>query len=238
MAAAFLLLVLAATPPADGEIQFDALGSGVWRHTAWKTLPKWGTFPSSGLIVRTGTAALLVDTTWDDAGTEVVLAWATAHGMPITHAVVTHAHQDKMGGVAALKKRGVRVWGLPRTAELAPSRGLEPPDQVLRLDTRGSGRLGRVDVYYPGAGHAVDNLVIYVPRERVLFGGCLVRPPGARTLGNTADGDVRHWAAAVAAAGARFPEARIIVPSHGPPAGRELLEHTIALAQEAARALE
>jgi len=56
-------------------------------------------------------------------------------------------------------------------------------------------------------------------------------------MGNTDDADIAHWDDAVVAVEARYPDARIIVPSHGPPGGRELLRHTIDLAraQEARR---
>jgi hypothetical protein len=38
-------------------------------------------------------------------------------------------------------------------------------------------------------------------------------------------------AAAVAKVKARYPDARVVVPSHGVPGGAELLDHTIALAR-------
>ena len=38
-----------------------------------------------------------------------------------------------------------------------------------------------------------------------------------------------RWAASVAKVSARYPEARLIVPGHGQPGGRELLDNTLAL---------
>lgn len=88
-------------------------------------------------------------------------------------------------------------------------------------------------VYHPGAGHTRDNIVVYFPPAKVLFGGCLIRPGDASSLGNTADGDVANWASAVRNVASAFPEAEIIIPSHGAMGGRELLDHTIALAEAA-----
>lgn len=45
---------------------------------------------------------------------------------------------------------------------------------------------------------------------------------------------VAHWPHAAEAVAARFPEAQIVVPSHGAPGGRALLTHTAALARAAA----
>ena len=90
------------------------------------------------------------------------------------------------------------------------------------------------EVLYPGPGHTRDNIVVYYPDAKVLFGGCLIRPGGSDNLGNTADADVVHWAEAVRNVAAAFPDAEIVIPSHGPMGGRELLDHTIALAEAAA----
>ena len=70
----------------------------------------------------------------------------------------------------------------------------------------------------------------------MLFGGCLIRPGDATDMGNTADGDVDHWAQAVRNVAEAFPDAEIVIPSHGPKGGRDLLDHTIDLAEaEAAK---
>ena len=91
-------------------------------------------------------------------------------------------------------------------------------------------------VFYPGAGHTDDNIVVNIEGAGILFGRCLIRPGNSDNLGNTADGNVQHWATATEALAARFPDPKIVVPSHGPPAGRELFTHTIALAKAASAA--
>jgi metallo-beta-lactamase class B len=32
-----------------------------------------------------------------------------------------------------------------------------------------------LQAYYPGAGHTRDNIVVWVPQDKVLFGGCLIK---------------------------------------------------------------
>ena len=88
-------------------------------------------------------------------------------------------------------------------------------------------------VFDPGPGHTVDNIVVGLPEEGVVFGGCLIRPGESGSLGNVADADITHWDRAVELVSGQFPDARIVIPSHGPPAGRELLEHTVELVREA-----
>ncbi len=226
-----------ATPseaPAPSSVRFEALAPGVWLHLSTFVIEPWGEVPSYGLVVDREGGALLVDTAWTDAQTEEILRWADETlGRPITAAVFTHAQQDKMGGVAALRARGVATYAAADSNALAVARGLVPAEHALAFDAEDVSReLAPAVVFDPGGGHTEDNIVVALPEAGVLFGGCLVRPADATNLGNTADADVGHWADAVEAVAARFPDLEVVVPSHGRPAGRELLALTIRLARE------
>lgn len=218
--------------PSPTPVQFTELTDGVWLHISHKDVPPWGLVRSNGLVIVDGASAVLIDTAWDDAQTTEILTWAsTTLGAPITRAVATHAHDDKMGGMAALRDHGVETFALAASNQLAPERGLHPAEHDLTLTAeQTSDQLAPAVVFYPGGAHTTDNLVVALPERGVLFGGCLLRPGGAKDLGNTADADLPHWAAAIDAVAARFPEATVLVPSHGPPAGRELLTLTATLA--------
>ena len=234
-----------AGPPGDGraasadDLRFTALAPGVWLHTAYKDVPPYGPVPTNGLIVASGPGeAVLVDTAWDDRQTARILAWSeTSLGRRITASVHTHAHDDKMGGVGALRAAGVATYAHPLSNEAAPTRGLAPAEWSLTVTRDGEiatpGALGPLTVFYPGPAHTADNVVVRVAGTEVLFGGCLVRPGGSGSLGNTADADVARWGDAARAVAARFPDAGVIVPSHGAPGGRALLDHTAALAEAA-----
>jgi metallo-beta-lactamase class B len=89
-----------------------------------------------------------------------------------------------------------------------------------------------LELYYPGPGHAVDNIVTWIGDEKVLFGGCLVKSAGANSLGNTDEADLAAWPATLANVKKRFHEARLIVPGHGDPGGWELVENTLKLLAE------
>ena len=213
-----------------GPVEFSELADGVWLHTSYKSLPGIGPFPSTGLIVRADDGLLLVDTAWNEEQTEKIIEWAqNTLGAPIESLVVTHAHDDKMGGVGAVHERGIRTLALHLTNQAARARGLVPTRETLALQEGEATRVGGVEVFYPGGGHTEDNVVVYVEDARVLFGGCLIRPGASGSLGNTADASVEHWDVAVESLQRRYGEARHVVPSHGPPGGIELLAHTIAL---------
>ncbi len=216
------------------EVVFRELTEGVWLHTSFLTLPKWGKVPTNGLVVEQGDHSVLVDTAWNDEQTQQILQWAQDElGKPISDAVFTHAHSDKMGGVGILRERGVRTFAAADSNRFAKKRDLVPAENALSFDGNDvSTDLPGVVVFDPGAGHTVDNIVVALPEKSILFGGCLIRPPGTSSLGNVADADVDHWDDAVRAVAAQFPRAKVVIPSHGPPAGRELLDLTIELVEK------
>lgn len=233
------------TPAADaggelGGVTFRRIAPGVWLHSAYRTMAS-GPVVSNGLVVENGDTAVLVDTAWDDAQTRSILQWARERlRRPVTAAIATHAHADKMGGMKALRDAGVKTFAARLSNQDAPARGLIPAEVSLDFDNGGwlttasredAAVLGRLRVFYPGAGHTRDNIVVAVTDASIVFGGCLIRPPGSTDMGNTADGDLSHWDAAAEAVGSAFPDARTVIPSHGPPSGRELLTLTADLAR-------
>ncbi|MEO0346759.1 MAG: subclass B1 metallo-beta-lactamase [Pseudomonadota bacterium] len=221
------------------RVSFDQIAPGVWTHTAYLEIEPWGPVASSGLVVVTDTHIVLVDTAWTDAQTREVLDWAEAtFARPVTGAVFTHGHNDKMGGVAAVRERGIPNYANHLSNRLAERWGLTPAARVVEFDDNGEAdavaELAPLTLFYPGPGHTDDNIVVGVNDTGVLFVGCLVRPSGSRSLGNTNDADVGHWADAVVAVTRRFPEESLVVPSHGAPGSRTLLDHTIELARRGA----
>ncbi len=140
-------------------------------------------------------------------------------GGTVTDAIVTHSHGDRVGGVRALVARGVHVHAGTATAAAMVAEGLPAPDDVAASPAARS--IGGVDVeiFFPGAGHTRDNVVVWLPATRIVFGGCFVKSPAATDLGNIADADLAAWPASIATVRARYPQAVIIVPGHGPIAG-------------------
>ena len=106
------------------------------------------------------------------------------------------------------------------------------PTPSLGLDTTLIFGGTSVQVLYPGGGHTRDNIVVWLPASRILFGGCLVKADSAESLGYIADADLASWPGAITMLLHRFPRARIVVPGHGAVGGRGLLKHTLALLRE------
>lgn len=210
-------------------LRVEQLAPAVWRHISTKE-PSGGPFSSNGLVVVTPRGSILVDTAFTDRQTEDLLLWIERDlGAPVRHLVVTHAHDDRLGGIAAVVRRGIPVVGHEETARRA--RDLGWPAAGATFPDRTQIAIGStvVEAFFPGPGHAPDNVVVWLPEQRILFGGCLVKSAEATDLGFVGDARIEEWPASLERARARYATAVLVVPGHGRPGGIDLLDHTIDL---------
>lgn len=223
------------TPAPAPLVTLRDLGDGVWLHTSTHRVEGYGLVPSHGLLVASAGGLLLVDTAWGVDETRALFDAARARfGRLPTAAVVTHAHDDRVGGLAVLRAAGVPVYATADTAARVAAQGGGALDGVLATptDRRVLGGV-EVEVFAPGPAHTPDNVVVWLPAQGLLFGGCMVRPAGARSLGNLADADLASWPSSALRVAARYGAARVVVPSHGEPGDTSLLAHTADLAHAA-----
>lgn len=192
----------------------------------------------------------------DTVSTRALLDWIDRALAPrqVT-AVNTHFHLDGTGGNEAYRERGVITYASDHTqrlfadhgarmrasvaAELADRPALAQrvaetrnvPAEHTFSETDGlSLQLGgeEVRVLFPGAAHAPDNVVVYLPARRVLFGGCMVR--AADSIGNLDSADLAHWPEAIEVLQRLSP--RVVVAGHGSADG-DLLDHTLDVVRKA-----
>lgn len=217
---------------ADYPVTLSPLGDGVWVHTTNYRLPGQSPIPVNGLVVVDGDAVTLVDGAWGELATVSLLEKVRVEtGKPVTKMIVTHHHADRTAGVDAAEREGIEVFTHPSTPMLAARAGWPAPNtSVAALEAPQSRiRVGRIEVAFPGHGHAQDNLVAYLPDEKILYGGCAVRGAKVETLGNVEDADLPQWRNSLLWTKATYPETLIIVPGHGKGANLSLIDATIAL---------
>jgi metallo-beta-lactamase class B len=240
-----LLLVAIAPAPAGGEegggridlspdVHVEPVTEGVWRHVSHQEQEGYGRVPANGLVVVGSDAVALLDTPWTDEQTGLVLDWVERRfGVPVGHVVPTHSHADCMGGLGMAHRRGARSYAHEKTVELARRDGLPVPQTAFaaRHDVVDGDLV--LELRHLGAGHTQDNVVVWIPGRRVLFGGCLVKPRGAGK-GYLGDADLRAWPATIRAVRAAFPDAAIVVPGHGAPGTLDHLDYTEELVRKLA----
>ncbi len=212
------------------DLELLKLSETVYRHISYKELSQYGRVPANGIVYISGDEAAVVDTPWSHEQTSRLLDWiADEMGATVTVVIPSHWHEDCMGGLSAVHERGIPTVSYEKTRALAHAKGL-PVSRFGFRDTMTLSVAGKeIECAYCGAGHTVDNIVVWIPSEKLLFGGCLVKAVGAKGLGNTADADVPAWPATLNAVLDRFPVAETVVPGHGAHGGLELIRHTLTL---------
>lgn len=239
---AFLLSALfsAAEPPPGAapaalHLRVRRVAPNVFVHTSFHYFP--GTVvpvPSNGLIVSTSKGALIVDMAWGPEQTLELLRWvADSLHQRVRLVVVSHAHEDRLSGLAVLHANKIKVYSTPLTAKRAARLPFGVPTPAIRPYTLIRAGRTRLELFFPGPGHAPDNIVAWLPKQRVLFGGCLVKEEAAPDLGNIEDANLKLWPAAVRKLWARYPQVEVLVPGHGPWGGPNLLAHTLKLLRAA-----
>lgn len=173
--------------------------------------------------------AIVFDTPANLPATEALINWLENEKKVVIKAVVAgHFHEDCLLGLPLFHQKNIPSYGQAQTPVLASSIGFTPPltlfeeEKILEIGGQ------QVHLFYPGPGHTVDNIVGYIPSEKALFGGCLVKAQGAGK-GNLADADVEEWSRTVQAVRDHFPKVKYVVPGHGRPGDVTLLDFTVDL---------
>ncbi len=209
------------------DLQIERLSKSTFVHTSFLDSNNFGKISCNGMIAVDGREAIIFDTPIDNAVSNELIQWVENKlKCEIKALVVTHFHVDCLGGLEAFHEKGIPSYALDRTIELAKAEEVAVPkngfSKVLNLP------LGQQEVLckFVGEGHTEDNVVGYVPGDRVLFGGCLIKSLGAGK-GNLADANELEWANSVSKLKQTFPNTRIVIPGHGKPGGPDLLDYTI-----------
>ncbi|GAB3714503.1 BcII family subclass B1 metallo-beta-lactamase [Spirosoma flavus] len=215
------------------KLKVTPLNKQVFVHTTYGMYNN-AAVPSNGLIIKTNNGVVLVDSGWDSDtntdNTRQILRWvADSLHQPVRMCIVTHAHDDRVGGIRALQKAGVRVVSTKLTAQNAVKRGYPSPEPILPNDTTFTIGNQPIRPYFPGAGHTDDNIVVWLPNQRILYGGCLVKSVAVFGMGNLADANLTVWPQSMRNVIKEFGSARVVVPGHEDWGDAKALEHTLQL---------
>lgn len=214
---------------ASKNFRFEKISPNVYQHTSYLETEEWGRVACNGIVVVLGNEALVIDTPVNVmASKELLKVLTQTMRVKVLGVVATHFHEDCLGGLQAFHDEGIFSYSIGKTRALAEKAGYVPPKAIMTGRYTFSIDGEPVHLGYYGAGHTEDNIVAYFPKDRVLFGGCLVKSLGAGK-GNLADADVKAWPETVRKVMEAYPEVEVVVPGHGKTGGKELLEFTIGL---------
>ncbi len=215
----------------SSNVELIRISANAYMHVSYTHMPSYGRVASNGLLFVNGTEAFLFDTPMTDSLTmDLVSFIRDSMKLKIAGFVPNHWHADCIGGLGYLQDQKIESYANQMTIDLARSKNLPVPGHGFKdsIELHLGNKL--IKCYYLGAAHSLDNIVVWIPSEKILFPGCMVKSLNAKDLGNTADGDLTAYPKTIDALIRKFPMANIVVPGHGQYGGLELLIHTKELA--------
>lgn len=216
------------------ELKIVEISKGVYLHQSFHLTDVFGMVSANGLIVIDDNKAFIIDTPWSNQDTQKLVDWIVKNNYELVGSVSTHSHEDRTAGIKWLNSQSIPTYATELTNDLLKSKKRDLAKHTI-LDSEATLAGGLVEVFYPGGGHTIDNVVVWLPRSKILFGGCLVRSLESNGLGYTGEAYIEQWPSSVSNVLAKYSEAEVVVPGHGGIGGLALLEHTKLLAEQAAK---
>ena len=194
---------------------------------------------ANGMYLLTNKGAVMFDTPWDSTQFQPLLdSIKIKHHKDVVMCIATHFHGDRTGGLEYYRQHGVRTYTTEQTDELSKKRGMKQAQFLIEKDTAFSIGQYRFETFYPGRGHAPDNIVIWFPKQKVLYGGCLVKSASDTDLGNLGDADVNAYATTVSKVQQHCTKPDYIITGHGDYKNKRSLQHTREMAEALQKTLK
>ncbi|MBP8244910.1 MAG: subclass B1 metallo-beta-lactamase NDM-1, partial [Chitinophagaceae bacterium] len=86
--------------------------------------------------------------------------------------------------------------------------------------------------YYPGEGHTSDNIIVWFEKEKVLYGGCLIKGVDDKTLGYLGDANVSAYEKTLRNVQDHCRNLKHIVIAHSDWRNTNSLKHSIKMAKK------
>lgn len=210
-------------------LEIHKISDHVYQHISFLNTESFGKVDCNGMIVFDQGEAIIFDTPADNETSTELISWVENELHATIKAIIpTHFHADCLGGLDAFHQKGIPSYANNLTIELARSGDKTLPengfDNLLELEVGNK----KVIAEFNGEGHTRDNVIGYVPDEKVIFGGCLIKTLNA-SKGNLEDANTDSWSATVAKLKDKYPDTKQVIPGHGKLGGTDLLDYTVQL---------
>jgi metallo-beta-lactamase class B len=231
----FLLFFIAASAADTAERlnrNFEITGLTNNIYLAKSSFSGDGNLNCNHLIIIDSTEIVLVNTPVNDSLTSVILDCIEKRfKKPVKKVIVSHFHDDSAGGLMETARCGIVSYGLNKTDELLKPSGMKI-DMVFSDSMDIPLQTKKVKLIYFGGGHSIDNILVWLPEEKILYGGCLLKSLSANNIGNIKDADINSWVNTVKKVQHRCCNAKIIIPGHMEYGDTAIFDHTIEIVSQ------
>lgn len=216
----------------SAKLKITALTGDFYIYTTYNTYEQ-SKVPANGMYVVTSEGVVLFDTPWDTTQFQPLLDSIQArHKKKVILAFATHWHSDKTAGLEYYRQLGIKTYTTVRTDELSKQNNKKRAEFLLTKDTVFYTGQYSFETYYPGQGHTEDNIVIWFNKEKILFGGCLIKGASDENLGFLGDGNIDEYETTLKRVKKKFPAPKFIIVAHSDWNNLNSLNHSIKMAKQ------
>lgn len=210
----------------DGSVKLSKINDEVWVHTTYTIIDGYSV-PANGLLINSRNGLYLIDATWNDQLADELLTLIEKNfHKHVKKAIITHHKIDRVGGIQALLDAKIPVETTSFIAKMCKEAGY--PQIEPTLDRSPVLKLGKtiIETYYPGEAHTRDNIVIWLPQYKILFGD-MIFALEQENVGIIDEANMSAWPYTMQNLINKYPDAKVVIPGHKNWGDFSLLSHTI-----------
>ncbi|MFC6191620.1 BlaB/IND/MUS family subclass B1 metallo-beta-lactamase [Dyadobacter subterraneus] len=214
------------------KLKISHLTGGFYIYTTYNTY-KGEQVSANGMYLVTSKQVVIFDTPWDTTQFQPLLdSIKVKHKKTATLCIATDFHSDRTAGLEYYKKKGIKTFTTIRIDQTSIKRGMKRAELIMENDTSFTVGQYSFQTYFPGEGHTADNIIIWFGKQKILYGGCLIKSMQDQDLGYLGDANVKKYAATVENVKKKCPAPKYVIPGHGDWSNVKALAHTLFMAQQ------
>lgn len=216
---------------ADKPLRITHLTGDFYIYTTYNEY-QGGKVPANGLYLVTDAGVVLFDTPWDTLQFQPLLdSIQLKHGKKVLMCISTHFHEDRTAGLSYYRQQGIRTYTTALTDAYSQKNNKQRAAFLMAKDTVFKVGQYAFETFYPGEGHAPDNIVIWFGKQRILYGACLIKSWEDEDLGYLGDANKQQYAATIRNVQKKCTRPNYVIVGHGDWSKVQSLQHTLNMAE-------
>lgn len=218
--------------PEKTKLKISHLTGDFYIYTTYNTY-KESLVPANGMYLVTTNGVILFDTPWDTTQFQPLLdSIKLNHRKSVVLCMATHWHSDKTAGLEYYRQQGIKTYTTVLTDEFSKKNNMKRAEFLMEKDTVFQVGQYAFETYYPGQGHTADNIIIWFKKEKILYGGCLIKGVDDENLGYLGDANVMEYASTLKKVKKKCRKPKFIIIAHSDWKNINSLKHSLVMAKK------
>lgn len=214
------------------KLKISHLTGDFYIYTTYNTYEGYR-IPANGMFLVTSDGVVLFDTPWDTTQFQPLLdSIKQNHNANVIFCLATHWHSDRTEGLEYYRQKGIKTYTTSLTDDYCRKNNKKRAEFLITKDTVFTFEKYTFETYYPGEGHTADNIIVWFEKEKIVYGGCLIKGADAKNLGNMEDANIYEYEATLRNVEKKCKQPKFIIVSHSDWKNLNSLKHSISLAKK------